>query len=127
MVAPFPKPDTLVDPEFDLSQIHGACQIGESTKSGGGDDAHYGPGRACLVAASAVSAVNAAIAARVRMAATLQRREAMMDCVVMNRLTMSCPGSKGLSSDLPHPRPKADNGVERSGVPTISKASRNHA
>ena len=41
MVAPFPKPDTLVDPEFDLSQIHGACQIGESTKSGGGDDAHY--------------------------------------------------------------------------------------
>jgi len=60
------------------------------------------PGRACLVAASAVSGAKAAIAASVRMAGTLQRRVAMMDCVLMNRLTMSCPGSKGLS-----PRPSS--------------------
>ena len=48
-------------------------------------------GRACFGAASAVSAVSAAIAASVTMAAGPQRRIATVDCAVVNRFTMPCP------------------------------------
>jgi len=50
-----------------------------------------GAGRACLAAASAVSAVRAAIAASVTMAAGPQRRIATVDCAVVNRFTMLSP------------------------------------
>src|ERR1700722_5178745 len=49
------------------------------------------PGRACLAAAPAVSAVRAIIAASVTMAGGPQRRIAMVDCAVVNRLTMLSP------------------------------------
>jgi hypothetical protein len=45
-----------------------------------------------LAAASAVSAVSAAIAASVTMAEGPQRRIAPVDCAVVNRFTMPCPG-----------------------------------
>jgi hypothetical protein len=51
-----------------------------------------GAGRACLAAASAVSAVSAAIAASVTMAGGPQRRIAAVDCAIVNRFTMPCPG-----------------------------------
>jgi hypothetical protein len=51
-----------------------------------------GAGRACLAAASAVSAASSAIAASVTMAGPLQRRIATVECAVMNRFTMPCPG-----------------------------------
>jgi hypothetical protein len=43
-----------------------------------------GAGRACLAAASAVSAINVAIAASVKMAGGAQRRTAKVDCFVGN-------------------------------------------
>ena len=51
-----------------------------------------GAGRACFGAASAVSAVSAAIAASVTMAGELQRRIAAVDCAVVNRFTIPSPG-----------------------------------
>jgi hypothetical protein len=51
-----------------------------------------GAGRACLAAASAVSAVSAAIAANVTTAGGPQRRIAAVDCAIVNRFTMPCPG-----------------------------------
>ena len=47
-----------------------------------------GAGRACLAAASMVSAVSAAIAASVTMAGGPQRRIVTVDCAVVNRFTM---------------------------------------
>src|SRR5712671_5229655 len=49
-----------------------------------------GAGRACLAAASPVSAVSAAIAASVTMAGGRQRRIATVDCAVVIRFTMPC-------------------------------------
>src|SRR6202046_2538105 len=51
-----------------------------------------GAGCACLAAAPAVSPVSAAIAASVTMAGGPQRRIATVDCVVVNRFAMPCPG-----------------------------------
>jgi hypothetical protein len=48
-------------------------------------------GRGSLAAAPAVSAVSAAIAASVTIAAGPQRRIASVDCAVVNRFTMPCP------------------------------------
>src|SRR3984893_7907866 len=50
-----------------------------------------GAGRACLAAASTVSAVSAAIAASVTMAGGPQRRIATVDRAVVNRFTMLSP------------------------------------
>src|SRR5712671_2751675 len=50
-----------------------------------------GAGRACLAAASTVSAVRAAIAASVTMAGRPQRRIAGVDRAVVNRFTMLSP------------------------------------
>jgi hypothetical protein len=51
-----------------------------------------GVGRACLAAASQVSAASPAIAASVTVAGNLRRRIATVDCAAMNRLTMPCSG-----------------------------------
>src|SRR6478736_4285451 len=51
-----------------------------------------GAGRASLAAASTVSAASAAIAASVTMAGPPQRRISTVDCAVINRFTMPCPG-----------------------------------
>ena len=45
-----------------------------------------------LAAASAVSAARAAIAANVTRAGDPHRRVATVDCAVVNRFTMPCPG-----------------------------------
>jgi hypothetical protein len=50
-----------------------------------------GAERTCLAAASAVSAISAAIAASVTMGGNPQRRIATVDCAVVNRFTMPCP------------------------------------
>src|SRR5476651_2707320 len=62
-----------------------------SPASRGADASLGGAGRGCLASASAVSAVSAAIAASVTMAAGPQRRIATVDCAVVNRFTMPCP------------------------------------
>ena len=49
-------------------------------------------GRPCFGAASAVTAVNAAIAASVARAGELQRRIPSMDCAVINRFAIPSPG-----------------------------------
>jgi hypothetical protein len=51
-----------------------------------------GAERACLAAASAVSAVSAAIAASATKAGGPQRHIEQVDCAVVNRSTMPCPG-----------------------------------
>src|SRR5262245_20603973 len=51
-----------------------------------------GAGRACLAAASPVSAENSAMAASATIAGTRLLRLVTMICAVMNRLTMPCPG-----------------------------------
>src|SRR5262245_40196575 len=55
-----------------------------------------GAGRACLGAASAVSAVSAAIAASVNTERGPQRRIAVVDCSVENRVDMLCPVEEAL-------------------------------
>ena len=51
-----------------------------------------GAGRACLAAASAVSGASAAVAVSITMAGTPQCRVATVDCAVINRFTLPCPG-----------------------------------
>jgi hypothetical protein len=51
-----------------------------------------GAGRACLAAASAFSAVSAAIAASITMAGGPQGRIATVVCAVVNRFTIPFPG-----------------------------------
>jgi hypothetical protein len=51
-----------------------------------------GAGRGGLAAVPAVSAISAAIAASVKIAGGPQRRIAAVDCAVMNRFAMPCPG-----------------------------------
>jgi hypothetical protein len=48
--------------------------------------------RACLAEAPAVSTVMAAIAASVTMAGGPHRRIATVDCAVVDRFAMPCPG-----------------------------------
>jgi hypothetical protein len=54
--------------------------------------AWVGAGRASLAVAPAVSAVSAAVAASVTTAEGPQRRIAAVDCAVVDRFTMPCPG-----------------------------------
>jgi len=49
-------------------------------------------GRPCLASAPAVNAVNAAIAASIATEETPHRRIATVDCAVVNRFLMPCPG-----------------------------------
>jgi hypothetical protein len=73
-----------------------------SPASRGAASAVGGAGRACFAAAPPAGAVRATISASVIMAGAIRRRIAMVDCAVVNRLTMLSPVEMSLRACVGH-------------------------